>query len=473
MKVIFLDTNLFQQCRDLKELPWKEITKENDLLLLVPKTVEDEIDRQKAEGNTRRGKRARKTSAFFREIVLSDDPSFVLKETDPRIIISFPDISPADTIPVEGLDLTRPDDSIISEIYNYKRINPDKTVILLTHDSYPMRMCKKLNIAFKVIPDSWLLPPEPDAKDKKIAELEGRIKTLENDTPIISSVMYCNDEPVNSITITAYKFNKLQHSHIEELVHKAMLKYPMRSDFSVEKPTNSLPHLLSSIYSLQEPSPESISKYTKDQYPSWVETVRKFFEELATNLELCRRHTKAVIAVSNEGSVPAENVIVELTCQSGLQLRYLTKEAKTEQLKKIRLPTPPRPPEAKIINFAEQLRQMTMGHQGILGQNHSHLASVFQREAHDKHAFYFKPHRPPRYSNDWMYECDEFRHQVEPENFNLTLFVPPELTTQKASLHCRITAKNLPSPSTLIIPVKIAYEDGDTMAIANNILNQD
>ena len=473
MKVIFLDTNLFQQCLDLKELPWKEIANEDDLLLFVPKTVEDEIDRQKVEGNTRRGRRARKTSAFFREIVLCDNTAFVLKESNPHVEISFPDISPTDTIPVEGIDLTRPDDRIISEICNYKRLNPNKIVMLLTHDSYPMRMCKKLNIAFQVIPDSWLLPPEPDAKDKKIAELEGRIKILEKDTPTIRPVMYCDEEPVTSITINAYNFEKLQRSQIEELVHKAMLKYPMKSDFTVGHHSNLQPHLLASIYSLQEPSSESITKYTKEEYPGWIVTVRKFFEELATNLELFRRYTKAIIAISNEGSVPAENVIVELTCKSGLQLMYLTKEAKAEQLQKIKLPRPPRPPEAKILSISEQIRQMAIGNHGIFGLNHTNIVSPFQRETHDRYAFYFKPHRPPMYSCNWMYECDEFRHQVEPENFYLTLFVPSELTTQKASLHCRITAKNLPSPSTLSIPVEITYEDGNTMAIATNILEND
>lgn len=51
MKTLFLDTNLFIQCREIT-LPWNEIVRDDSILLLIPRTVQEEIDRNKHNGNT-------------------------------------------------------------------------------------------------------------------------------------------------------------------------------------------------------------------------------------------------------------------------------------------------------------------------------------------------------------------------------------------------------------------------------------
>jgi len=66
MKVIFLDTNIFIQCREIEQLPWGELfEKEKHIILVIPRTVLEEIDRFKQEGNSRRAKRARKANSFI------------------------------------------------------------------------------------------------------------------------------------------------------------------------------------------------------------------------------------------------------------------------------------------------------------------------------------------------------------------------------------------------------------------------
>jgi len=48
MKVFFIDTNIFLQCRDLEQLPWSDMCeKDEHVQLLVPRAVQREIDRQK------------------------------------------------------------------------------------------------------------------------------------------------------------------------------------------------------------------------------------------------------------------------------------------------------------------------------------------------------------------------------------------------------------------------------------------
>jgi hypothetical protein len=66
MKVLFLDSNLFLQCRELHELPWNEIAPdEKEILLAISRPVQREIDKLKHDGNDRRAKRARKANSLW------------------------------------------------------------------------------------------------------------------------------------------------------------------------------------------------------------------------------------------------------------------------------------------------------------------------------------------------------------------------------------------------------------------------
>ena len=64
-QIFFLDANVFLECRALEELPWKELTDEDPIRLLVALTVIEEIDKRK-HGNDRRADRARKASQRLR-----------------------------------------------------------------------------------------------------------------------------------------------------------------------------------------------------------------------------------------------------------------------------------------------------------------------------------------------------------------------------------------------------------------------
>lgn len=66
---LFPDTNVFIQCRPLEDLDWSEWTDFDEVHLLVCRTVQREIDHQKNRGNDRVGRRARKVSSLFRDIV--------------------------------------------------------------------------------------------------------------------------------------------------------------------------------------------------------------------------------------------------------------------------------------------------------------------------------------------------------------------------------------------------------------------
>jgi predicted ribonuclease YlaK len=123
---LFVDTNFFLQLRDIASLPWAEISEEEDLCVLIPRTVQDEIDRLKQDGSGRRSRRARKASSFLREVIKADAQTLVIRESNPRVLVSFPPISGPNNARPVTLDPTRADDQIVGEVLDYARSHPSE-----------------------------------------------------------------------------------------------------------------------------------------------------------------------------------------------------------------------------------------------------------------------------------------------------------------------------------------------------------
>ena len=75
---VFPDTNLFIQCHPLEQLNWAELGAYDEIRLIVCRTVQREIDRNKDRGNDRVGKRARTTNSLFRKVIQSTTGSEVV-----------------------------------------------------------------------------------------------------------------------------------------------------------------------------------------------------------------------------------------------------------------------------------------------------------------------------------------------------------------------------------------------------------
>lgn len=482
-KTFFLDTNVFLQCRDLKELPWQDVAEGQDLLLLIPRPVQEEIDKLKSDGSTRRGKRARKVSSFFRDIILSDSTSLVIQQSNPHIEVSFPDTTVTNTPIMESLDLSRADDKIINEISNFISCHPDLHVSLLTHDTNPMLTCKKIGIPFSVVPDNWLLPPEPDSRDKKINELEQKLKKMEHNHPQIEVVTL--DEG-NSVVASAYinitRYTDLSENEISELVTEASNRCPMKTNFDEQnepKPPHShsssslANHLLGFEWKFEKISEKEIEKYRNEDYPKWLSDYESFFKRLSFTTEFPLRHYPIEFQLSNKGMLPAENLIIEFTAIGGLLL--VSPEAKQKLYGNLKL-EPPVPPKAPEGHWVKQKRGYGLfDHLNPLSSA-SRIESIIKpsidlaKLKRDRNAFYWKSGEAKHYSEHWIFECDEFRHQVTPESFKIVVFVPPKITLVKGGISCLITAKNLPTPVKIFFPINITYTQADTLEIAQNLL---
>ncbi|MDP2754408.1 MAG: PIN domain-containing protein [Nitrospirota bacterium] len=485
MKVFFLDTNFFLQCRDLEQLPLKEVSQDADeLLLLIPRPVQEEIDDMKQNGKGRRSERSRKTSSFFRKIIFSEGTKMTIRESGPKVEITFsPPMNPKRK-PHDILDLSKSDDRIIEEALAFKAENRDADVAILTHDVNLLLTAKRCGLLFVVIPDSWLLQPSPDHRDKKIAELELRLQHLEKSYPQIDISLYdAGGKQFNSLSIQAIRYENLTEAELKELMIEMQTRYPVVTAFDKSEPTENPYRLLPFVtglieYSYMIPSESEIKEYQEIKYPDWLKKVKDFIISIPTKLEQMSHQVEISFMVTNSGSVPAENVIVEFEAKGGLFIGMPSKDAQKSVNFLSQFPAPPAAPKgrwvqrkAKILSLMENMVQPL-----TLPASKKFLFENFNKNLmpvpKDRYTFYWKPRRPDGNVPIWTFECEEFRHQGEPEDFFMRVIVPSETTIEKGALICQITAKNLPKPITYILPIKVEYPFINAVEKIRQILNQ-
>jgi hypothetical protein len=390
----------------------------------------------------------------------------------------------------------------------YTQENPTVPAALLTHDTNPMLTAKQLNLAFQVIPEDWLLPAERDERDKRISELERRLTQYEHLAPVIAvSVTDGNGDPISKVQLVVREYPNLSSEQIEKLLALARQRYPMITDFGAKahlRPPIALGTLASSAmfaeyggyeWTYQAPSKEEIAKY-EVEYPEWEDKLKTLFEKLAALLEPSSRRATVVFIVDNNGSVPAENAVVEFETFGGIVFEPATwhdKKKDNENLKEISLPVPPKPPNGAWVQkprvAAFSSTHALAAEFAIAAARNADL-STFMRSVPgqitgyafpqvpiisgptniDRNKFYWKNGKPSKYAAKWTFECAEFRHKVHSEQFNLPLFIRRKDPSDRGAISCTITAKNLPEPVRLVVPVIIEHLQCDTVEEAKTLI---
>lgn len=482
MKVLFLDTNIFLQCRELKQLPWEEIAEGENLLLLIPRPVQEEIDKLKQDGNSRRAQRSRKASSFMRALVLSENSIALIRDADPKIEVTFTPLLDPKRRLVPILDLTKTDDRIIEEVIAYSEEHPDVDVALLTHDTNPLLTAKRCGLKYIVIPDNWLLAPEPDPRDKKVTELERKIQQLEKSVPMINvSAHDENGNVISLLTSSLSRYRAITDEELEQVMAQVKAKYPIISAFDESREydkqigKNSFDVALRSVGIERvyvPPRKEEIQEYKEVLYPKWLKGVETFIQSLPSIFEARTRHFEVDIVITNTGSRPAENVLVKIAAQGGLLLSSIPDNEQTPE--SLYFPSPPSAPKGKWVQRNIGFGAMLDNLNTIYGLSNglptrsinrdflNTLPRSFVPEPKDRHAFYWKPRRPSDDTTFWTFECAEFRHQIEPEVFHLRITIP-ETTITSGALSCHLTASNLPTPASFTLPIKIEYVEKDVL----------
>lgn len=470
---IFLlpDSNVFLQAKVLREIPWKPTIQHDVVYILIGATVQREVDRLKTGPRDRRGDRARKTNSFFREILDAEPEPLVLREKGPRVLVSFAeDLHPNRTTPAT-LDRNLGDDLLVEEALTLMS-KPGTRVAILTHDIGVERKAKRHAVPVIRIPDSWLLEAEPDPRTRQIRELQDRLSALEKSSPAISMAACDNDgNELAQFNAEISCFPPLSKAELDECVNAVRAAHPIASaphlPASKSREANSAQPAVSAVEKMAQLFGKHYSSY-EGKYLKWLDAAEKEFERLHLINNAKTRYFAFSIQLENTGLMPADELLVELSVSDNLLL-YMSDDADgpPKNIKRFRkfpetvlLDSPPSPRNLADLSSCLGDFDHAVAFRGL---DFSNFATP--RMARDRHTFYLREDSD-KPASDLSLECQEFRHGVGRRYIDGWIFVPYDVVAQSATLTCRVSARNIPTPEIKSLPISIATQNRSTMVMA-------
>ena len=492
---LFPDTNLFIQCRPLDQLDWSDWSEFDQVNLIVCRTVQREIDSLKNRGYGRAAKRARKTNGIFRKIFTSNEKFLEVRDTNPRVRLYLQAQSSPSTDLQDDLDYSKADDEIVGFLDRFRKENQDKVARLLTHDTGPMISADAHGLTVDAIKDEWLLPPEHNESEKKIARLSQRISALEQTEPNFKiRLVDDNGTEVNELHFEYTVYNPMSDDEISACIESLRSLFPIASDFgSRESAVKVDTSVRSRIYRIKKTyktaTDEEISKYTDQDYPEWIDKCEEFFSCIHEKLQQKFGHPSFKFSIVNNGTRPGTDTLVNivangnfLVCPPRSDDDLPTKEQTKTSLT---LPCPPRPPRGKWVHesrFANphfdqlsEIAKLTRG--GVDPYNYLNYRAAlnphtFRDFRRDPNSFYYKPKRPTQPNRSFSLECEQWRHGIEDEWFDGEFFFKHDTGTISGVLSCEVHAGNLSKPVRRRFPVEISIKSVNSRDRAQELVDE-
>lgn len=447
--ILFVDTNLFLQCKPLEEINWNDFGDFREINIIIPIQVLREIDDAKNSASNRKSKRARDFNRIHQNISSSKIGKWIIKNRDPLLTVAVTSGLPFGSAPPITLNLSIPDHHIVHEMILYRDKYPGNSVALLTGDLALTTTGKQHDFRVWEIPESWHLPPEPDERDKRIRRLEEEVKNLKSDLPDITITIKSDESPIDILEIPLIQYEPLSDSELESLISMAKELSPMTL-FHFDTPNGI--RINQSLLGFLSPSQESIQKYQTKDYPTWIHNLKDYFKTLHNKLSFQKSSNEFTLLIRNDGHSPGKGVVLEIESHGDVVLMP------PEEVP-INIPIPPEPPVWKIPldvlgmeTFSNSISQLT------------------RKREKDPFEFYWTQSPPTEPMGKWTLTCEEFRHQVEPKECRIRVNLNPSSRKKSGMISIRISASNLRSPIKSHIDINVTESEEDTFNVAESQL---
>lgn len=453
---VFPDTNVFVQCKQPEALGWCDLGEFDKIVLIVTRPVITEVDHQKS-GSGRLAKRAKLANSMFRKFLHNDEIEIKTQGKGPAVVVVLgQDLEPSQELSNE-LNYSHADDQLVGIAHAYQSGN-EHQVLFLSHDTGPLLMAKRVGVCYQQVPDDWLLTPENDEEQKQIRELEGRLKRLQEVEPKCTI----------SFSESVWKFTRLKrvpltNTQVEELIEMLRVACPVGTDFGPSEPSERLGKQYNfgprSVDKFKPATDEDISAY-KEEYVRWLASCEAFFRTIHDKLNALEEILTISASLVNAGGQPANDVMVSFQVVSGdLGLMSLpSKEDRKNSEKPLQLMPAPRAPQGRWVSENGFRIPTALGVMDANRFDSSFLQGVKER---DPNCFYWKGGRPSSPVPRVEFECAQWRHQDDPEAFDLRLVNHPELESQRGAIAVVVRAANLREPVKMIQRVEIVINEVD------------
>lgn len=454
MQIFAPDTNFFLQCHPADKIAWKQVTQASDVVLLVVREVRKELDRLKSGGNQRRAKRARSASMLLRRLTTEGLQELELRASDPRVTVRIAPRPVASALPADYLIETS-DDRIVAEVFAAQGAAQDP-VTFLSHDSVPFEDATGLGVPTQVVPESWLLDPEPSELERELGDMKRRMKLLEGRVPeMIVSV------PVDAdgvLRLKAPYFPPLSKTFIDSVMREVRKKRPISAP-----PDEHLPPALRS-----QSSGARWIRY-ENEHAEWLTKVERALEDAWTYFSDDPRAMRLEISLSNQGHAGADNLIVRIEPRGSIH--FVDDDAlDEEQGPPWYFPWPPKTPGPRELSGLPSLDYLT---QDLSLRSRSYLPNIpTSAMARDRHAVYWE-YEGGRHASRLEGQCADFRHGLQPDVLDL-LIERDEFGDEpiRGAIEVLVSAGNLPEPTRNVYPVMIEAVVHDLEALIRDLLKR-
>lgn len=282
--LIVIDSQVVLEAKPLDQLPWKDLF-EGSILLLVVRQVLTEIDSKKNDG--RLGKRARTFNKLLDGFIENREPSVVI--TEPKVDVATLDNQTIDWEALDGLERDNGDDRIVAQSLSALVDRPDE-LVLFSHDMRPREAAKTFGMKAVKLPESWLKDPERSPHDKRLVELEAKLKVLEANQPQLKV-------EIELILPEPWTYREVASPTAEQI--DALLR---------EKLANAPQQLRPGPFGAGLDYDHSY----RDRLASWDENIRQDIPLMHKGLSKLYSQYRIRVKVENMGSISAENFSIEI-----------------------------------------------------------------------------------------------------------------------------------------------------------------
>lgn len=490
-KTIFLvpDTNFFVQCKEPRELDWFEYAMFDHVELLITRPVQAELDNQKGKGSGRLANRARKASSLIRDLLVSDDDCLIVREHSPKVTIRIRQDLQPDKALKSVLDYGERDDQLVGVTSSLKKDVRGGDVALLTHDTGPMASAKMVGLSFKVIPDTWLIPPEQDESEKRTNALIAELNKYKNNEPKFKLTYQSEGTKVSSVECKFDYYEPLTNEEVSDFIEILRGAFPQGVDFGsrdpIDRPASNSHPFLNSIFDERElftpASDESIKSYMELLYPEWLEKCKSIFSNIHNSLNHSTKLPEVAVGVENIGSRPATDALITFTAKGGFSI--IPSEAYQDHIQEkainLSIPDAPKAPNG-TWKRTSKLHALQGFHElsglGSFGRNNSDYWNIpvlsGLKDQRDQNGFYWKPERPSIPVKTVMLECQQWRHQIDEELFEFVLCAELKQGQVSGVLELRIDSANLTETFDQRVNIKITVNPISPVAYSQNLVQE-
>ncbi|WP_338879016.1 PIN domain-containing protein [Achromobacter veterisilvae] len=443
------DTNFFLQFKPAEDLPWLDLTEAADIELIVLSEVLRELDNHKNGGNERRAQRSRRVLQLCRPLIVGESEELQVREKSPRVTYRLAPALSGDQSKRDSWDTSTADGRIVGEALACDTLVGGLS--LLTHDSLPMLTARRQGLSVVLLPDSWRLAPERDAKDKEIASLREELMTIRQRKPdVVVQVLHAG-ESVKRIEGNLVRYTSLSAQFLMRAMRALTARHPDEAS-----------RIAGRITVTREADRETYER----ERAKWVATVRDKLERHPNVLNLENSVFPLNLTFQNLGSESAESLVVEIFAEGSIRLVSPDGLTRFLQEYKFELPRPPR--MRYLMDFGD-------------------LSKSYNTPLSDIHRFRGMDNPPNILPRDfhWQFDssnvssprlegvCADFRHQIHKEEVLVALSVPVVYADNPVGrIRIRYSAKNLIQSVEKVWPVRFTYAWRDTEPVTEQFLKE-